>query len=86
MKNLSVLFAVSIALLNASFVRAQEEEKSDTISLQEVVVSGSRIETGRNQVPLSVSVLTREDVKRIDRSNILPEISDRIPGVFVTRK
>lgn len=86
MKNLSVLFAVSIALLNVSFVRAQEEEKSDTISLQEVVVSGSRIETGRNRVPLSVSVLTREDVKRIDRSNILPEISDRIPGVFVTER
>lgn len=86
MKNLSVLFAVSIALLNGYFVRAQEEEKSDTISLQEVVVSGSRIETGRNQVPLSVSVLTREDVKRIDRSNILPEISDRIPGVFVTER
>jgi len=86
MRNFSVFLATAIAFLNGYFVSAQEAQKADTIPLQEVVVSGSRIETGRNRIPVSVSVLTRDEVKRIDRSNILPEISDRIPGVFVTER
>lgn len=86
MRNFSVFFAAAIAFVNYCFVSGQEPEKADTISLQEVVVSGSRIETGRNQIPVSVSVITREDVRRIDRSNILLEISNRIPGVFVTER
>ncbi|MGB9745942.1 MAG: TonB-dependent receptor plug domain-containing protein [Bacteroidales bacterium] len=87
MRKISFFIAAATAVfLNTYAVRAQEGEKTDTISLQEVVVSGSRIETGRNRIPVSVSVLTRDDVKRIDRSNILPEISDRIPGVFVTER
>lgn len=80
-------FVAFFGLCMAGFdTLAQEPERTDTVPLQEVVVSGSRIETGRNQISVSVNVLSREEIKRIDRSNVLPEISDRIPGVFVTER
>lgn len=86
MKKTSRIIVLGILTLQCAGIVAQEEESKDTLLLKEVVVSGSRIETGRNQVPLSVSVLKRKDVDRVDRSAILPALSENIPGIFVVER
>jgi len=59
---------------------------SDTISLEEVVVTGTKVEVARKNVPLTVSVITSEEIEQSDESALLPVISERVPGLFVTER
>ena len=59
---------------------------NDTIQLSEVVVSGTKTQTNRNQTPSTISVVTREELEESSESAILPILSERIPGLFVTER
>ncbi len=59
---------------------------SDTIKLEEVVVTGTKVEVARKNVPMTVSVITSEEIEQSDESSILPVISENVPGVFVTER
>jgi iron complex outermembrane receptor protein len=61
----------------------------DTLSrvdLEEVVVTGTRIAVSRNNVPLTVSVITSERIENSSESALLPVLSEQIPGLFVTQR
>ncbi|MBN3036439.1 MAG: TonB-dependent receptor [Bacteroidales bacterium] len=60
--------------------------EEDVQQAGEVVVTGTRIETERDQVPLSVISISREEIENSGESNLLPVISERVPGVFVTER
>ncbi|MDR2764220.1 MAG: TonB-dependent receptor [Tannerella sp.] len=73
------LFAVSANLL------AQE----DTLihrSMDEVVVTANRVRTNRNNVPMTLSVIGREEIEESSESALLPVLSGRVPGMFVTQR
>jgi len=57
-----------------------------TILLKQVVVSANKIQVNRNSVPLSISVINREEIEASSESALLPVLSQRVPGLFVTRK
>lgn len=60
---------------------------NDTISLDEVIiVSGTKTLLNRNQIPSTVSVVTREELDESSESAILPILSERVPGLFVTER
>ncbi|MBN2613420.1 MAG: TonB-dependent receptor [Bacteroidales bacterium] len=59
---------------------------SDTIELDEVVVTGSKVEVARKNVPLTVSVITQEEIEQSGESALLPVISQQVPGLFVTER
>ncbi len=59
---------------------------NDTIPLNEVVVSGTKTQTNRNQTPATISVVSREELEESSESAILPILSERIPGLFVTER
>jgi iron complex outermembrane recepter protein len=59
---------------------------SDTLDLEEVVVTGSRIEISRKNMPVNVSVINSSQINAIQESAVLPLISRRIPGVFVNER
>ena len=40
----------------------------------------------RNSVPLSISVIEREEIEASSESALLPVLSERVPGLFVTEK
>src|SRR5690554_5330679 len=65
---------------------AQMNFLSDTISIEEVVVTGSRVEVARRNVPLTVSTIERSAIERSNESAVLPVLSKRIPGLFVTER
>lgn len=56
------------------------------INLRGVVVSANKIEVNRNSVPLSISVVDRSEIEASSESALLPVLSERIPGLFVTEK
>ena len=68
-----------------SNVKAQMD-LSDTIRIEEVVVTGTRTEVARKNVPLTISSVSEEQIELSNESAILPILSQRIPGMFVTEK
>jgi len=63
-----------------------QESVEDTIQIEEVVVTASRVEVSRKNVPLTVSSVTRTEIELSNESAVLPVLSHRIPGMFVTER
>lgn len=57
---------------------------SDTINIDEVVVSGNRIEVARTNTPLSISVISQDVIGSQEESNILPVVAKTTPSLFVS--
>lgn len=58
----------------------------DTLEIEEVVVTGSKVEVARQQIPLSVSVVSLPELEQSTESALLPLLSEQIPGLFVTAR
>ena len=81
------VLALFSALLFSFPLFAEEIEKVDSlIRLKEVVVSANKILVARNSVPLSISVIERDEIEASSESALLPVLSQRVPGLFVTQK
>ena len=74
-------------LLIGSMAFAIDPAEIDSlINLKGVVVSANKIHVHRNSVPLSISVIEREEIEASSESALLPVLSERVPGLFVTEK
>ncbi|MGV8138941.1 MAG: TonB-dependent receptor plug domain-containing protein [Mangrovibacterium sp.] len=61
--------------------------KKDTlINIEEVVVTGSKTEVNRDNVSLTVSVVSNENIENSSESSLLPVLSQQVPGLFVTQR
>lgn len=80
-----LLAGAFILLAGYSSVKAQLN-LSDTIRIEEVVVTGTRTEVARKNVPLTISSVSEEQIELSNESAVLPILSQRIPGMFVTEK
>ncbi|MDE6864636.1 MAG: TonB-dependent receptor plug domain-containing protein, partial [Alistipes sp.] len=69
---------------------ADPETKADSLRrekvhpIDEVIVTGSREATDLRKLPVSVSVVGRERIANAARSSLLPTLTERVPGLFVT--
>lgn len=80
-------FLLIIGLLVSSLVYAEGPETLDSlVNLKGVVVSANKIKVNRNSVPLSISVVERDEIEASSESALLPVLSQRVPGLFVTEK
>jgi outer membrane cobalamin receptor len=59
---------------------------NDTITMDEVVITGSKIEISRKLVPISVSQVTRQNIENSGQMNVLPALNSYAPGIFVTER
>ena len=59
---------------------------SDSIALDEVVVTGSRVPVLRDVMPTPVSVVGRGVIERSGESALLPVLNQQIPGLYVTSR
>ncbi|MDR3269160.1 MAG: TonB-dependent receptor [Tannerella sp.] len=83
----SVLFLVATLFSSLQLWAAEEDNKIDTtIFLKQVVVTATKIQVNRNSIPLSISVIGREEIEASSESALLPVLSQHIPGLFVTQK
>jgi iron complex outermembrane receptor protein len=85
MKKTILVFAVTAVIFGANAQEKRSLEK-DTIQIKEVIVTGTTTKINRNSTPLAVSVLDRRQISEGNESAILPMLSGRVPGLFVTER
>lgn len=56
------------------------------IRLKEVVVSATKTEVNKNQIPLTMSVINRAMLEESTETGVLSILSEEVPGVFVTER
>ncbi len=83
MKKIQIILVLFLALTNYTYAQTLTQ---DTIDIEEVVVTGNRIQVAKSNVPLSVSTISKQEIERTNETNILPLISKKTPGVFVTQR
>jgi len=81
----SILFI--LCFLGLTHITAYSQGKlDDTLSIDEVIVTGSKTEVSRKLVPVSVSRISKRDIENTGEINILPALSAYSPGVFVSER
>lgn len=78
------LVATSLFLFIHSGIYSQS--LPDTLQIDEVVVTASRIEISKRNVPITISTISRQEIELSNESQVLPLISHRVPGMFVTER
>lgn len=78
-------FAIALSILSIGNVAAQQDTIKES-SLQNVVVTGTRSATTARELPVTVSVIGREKLTEGQRINVLPTLTELVPGLFVTQR
>lgn len=93
MREKSVLFSLLLSGLFLPFTVNAEEvfpAATDTVSgqhpLSEVVVTGTRNRTDTRLLPVSVSVIGRNEIEQRNTPYLLPVITSEVPGFFSTSR
>lgn len=76
-----LLILLSLFLLLSS--KAQEL-KDTTFLIDEVVITGTRVEFSRSLMPQNISIIKEDVLNEYQESAVFPLLSRRTPGVFVT--
>ena len=79
------ILLISVILI-FSYVTLFPQSLDDTLSIDEVVVTGTKIEVARKNVPLTVSQVPREIFEQAPESALLPVLSEEVPGLFITER
>jgi iron complex outermembrane receptor protein len=85
-KNVLFLTVLILIISKSAFSQQTRSIAEDTISIEEVVITGSKTSVNRNNVPLTVSVVSREKIENSSESALLPVLSEQVPGLFVTER
>lgn len=80
-----ITYSMIISLLTLSAYAGNQEIK-DSVLLDEHIVTGSKFETSRKQIPFVVSKITAQEIRNSGQFNILSTLSAYVPGVFVTER
>lgn len=82
MKKLTLLAA--LCGLFSSAMSAENLE--DSLSLQEVVVTGTRNATDVRHLPMTVTVIGRDKLTEQHQTSVLPTVMQQVPGLMVTSR
>ena len=63
-----------------------QAQTADTLSLEEVVVTGTRNAVDVRHLPMTVTVINREKLTEQHQASILPTVMQEVPGLFVTSR
>ena len=77
------MFSVLVAFVTTgTFCFAQ----TDSLSLQEVVVTGTRNAVDVRHLPYTVNVINRQTLTEQQQTSVLPTVMQQVPGLFVTSR
>ena len=85
-KNVFLFMIVFVIISKSGFSQQNKSILKDTINIDEVVITGSKTSVNRNNVPLTVSVVSKEKIENSSESALLPVLSEQVPGLFVTER
>ena len=86
MKKLFILLFAFCGLIDDVVAQADILILKDTININEVVVTGTTVGVNKNIIPLAISVVSRLQIAESNESSLLPVLSGRVPGLFVTER
>ena len=87
LRSVALLFLV--ALSNNSYAESlPEESEQDTTAfeLSDVVVTGTRSQIDSRHLPYNVTVVQHETLTAKEQLNVLPTLTQRVPGLFTTAR
>ncbi len=79
----NLLIVILFVLLYSS---AEAGDFTDTLQIDEIIITGSRIEVARKNVPITLSTVSREEIELSNETAVLPVLSNRVPGMFVNER
>lgn len=84
-KRSSVLTALAVGTLLFP-AKVSAEVINDSLSLQEVVVTGTRNAIDVRHLPMTVTVVGRKTLTEQHQPSVLPTVMQQVPGLFVTSR
>jgi len=76
-----------IAIISISWIlELFPQSLSDTLALDEVLVTGTKVEVARKNIPLTISQVPREIFEQAPETALLPVLSEEVPGLFITER
>ncbi len=80
-------FILSFILLSFFSINSVSQSSvSDTIPIDEIVVTGTKIKTSRKIVPVSISQVNQQNIENSGDINVLTSLNAFVPGIFVTER
>ncbi|SCD19881.1 TonB dependent/Ligand-Gated channels [Proteiniphilum saccharofermentans] len=81
-----VLSASPLAAGNSYSGNEPAEALNDTIRLDEVIVTGTMPKVNLRNLPISISVISGNQIEERIQPNILPLLTEEVPGLFITQR
>lgn len=78
--------ALVIALITLCSSAMAQESIRDTLSIPEIVVTGTRNAVDVRHLPMSVSVISHKQIEKRYESSLLPLLTEQVPGLFTTAR
>lgn len=85
-KQITIVLATFLTVSQALSQENLQSALQDTISLDEVVVTGTGIRVNRRNIPMAVSVIDNKLISESIETAILPALNGLVPGLFVTER
>ena len=73
---------LSAATIIAAATQAQAQDPADTLSLDAIVVTGTRTEKRLSEVPVLTTLITAREVEKSGSTTFLESLEDNIPGII----
>ena len=86
MRKIFILLIVFQGWIMEAAAQADGPTLKDTIKINEVVVTGTTTRINKNSIPMAISVISRLQIEESNESALLPLLSGRVPGLFVTER
>ena len=80
------LSALALLLLSFTALFAQEEEETINKTIDEVVVTGTRVPVPRDVIPVPITVISRKTIEQSEEKSLLPVLMQQVPGLYVTSR
>ena len=82
----SKILVLSMISTFLSVTPVAAEDVTDSLSLEGVVVTGTRNATDIRHLPMTVTVIEREKLTEQHQTSVLPTVMQQVPGLFVTSR
>ncbi|MBR4922443.1 MAG: TonB-dependent receptor [Bacteroidaceae bacterium] len=86
MKNITLKILLALALCSGAKSVDAQIDTTRIHRLDEVVVTGARYESDVRHLPLTVSVIERNQIENNPSSSVLPVLTEQVPGMFITSR
>ncbi len=86
MKTLSAVIFLAAGLCAAQARPAPRQDSLKNLAIERIVVTGSRHETDRRHLPMTLSVVDRRQIRASRQPSLLPVLNEQVPGLFSTAR